>query len=108
MHEASLLLLLHLTARTTFIFFFCAFTGNALRDLWPGRVSNWLARSHDHFLVAQAVSHTVHLAAIVAFFHLVGWSRLNIATLLGGGLVYWLIYALAVTAIVRLSRGREP
>src|SRR5258706_6349441 len=63
MNEASLLLLLHLTARATFVVFFFAFTGNALRDLWPGKVSNWLAQHHDHFLVGQAASHTVHLAA---------------------------------------------
>jgi sulfoxide reductase heme-binding subunit YedZ len=107
MNEATLRLLLHLTARTTFVFFFCAFTGNALRDLWPSKISNWLARNYDRFLVAQAASHTVHLAAIIAFFCLVGWSKLQTATLIGGGSVYFLIYALAVVAIVRLSRGRE-
>ncbi len=107
MNEATLRLLLHLTARTTFVFFFCAFTGNALRDLWPSKISNWLARNHDRFLVAQAASHTVHLAAIIAFFHLAGWSRLNIPTLAGGGSVYLLIYALAVVAIVRLSRDQQ-
>jgi sulfoxide reductase heme-binding subunit YedZ len=107
MNEANMVLLLHWTARSTFVLFFCAFTGNALRDLWPNKISNWLARNHDHFLVAQAASHTVHLAAIIAYFRLVGWSRLHIATLIPGGSVYLLIYALAVVAIVRLSRGQE-
>lgn len=107
MDEASLFLLLHLTARSTFVFFFCAFTGNALRDLWPGRSSHWLARNHDRFLVAQAATHTVHLAAIIAYFRLVGWSRLQIAVLISGGFVYLLIYALAAAALVRLFRGRQ-
>jgi hypothetical protein len=107
MNEANIRLLLHLTARSTFVFFFCAFTGNALRDLWPARVSHWLARGHDHFLVAQAASHTVHLAAIIAYFRLVGWSKLHAATLLGGGFVYLLIYLLGATALVRLALGRQ-
>jgi membrane-bound acyltransferase YfiQ involved in biofilm formation len=107
MNESGVVLLLHLTARCTFVFFFCAFTGNALRDLWPGKVSQWLARSHDYFLVAQAASHTVHLGAILAYFQLVGWSRLKMPTLLGGGFVYLLIYALAAAALVRLFSGRQ-
>ncbi len=107
MNEASIVLILHLTARTTFVFFFCAFTGNALRDLWPGKVSQWLARKHDPFLVAQAASHTVHLGAIIAYFQLLGWSRLKVPTSLGGGFVYLLIYALAAAALVRLFGGRQ-
>ena len=99
--------MLHLTARVTFVFFLCAFTGNALRDLRPGRISLWLARRHDHFLVAQAASHTVHLAAIIAFFRLVGWSKLQLAVLIGGGSVYLMIYALGVTALNRLRSGGQ-
>ena len=102
MNEAALRIALHVTARITFVFFVCAFTGNALRDLWPGRLSLWLSRNQDWFLVAMAASHTFHLAAIIAFFQVVGWSKLQIVTLLGGGFVYLLIYSLAATAIMRL------
>jgi hypothetical protein len=104
MTEAGVRIALHLTARITFVFFFCAFTGNALRDLWPGRLSLWLSRNRDWFLVAMAASHTFHLAAIIAFFQVVGWSKLHLVTLLGGGFVYLLIYALAATAIMRLRQ----
>ena len=107
MTEASIVVLLHLTARTTFVFFFCAFTGNALRDLWPGKISNWLARSHDHFLVALAASHTAHLGAIIAYFQRVGWARLNMPTLFGCGIVYLLIYTLGAAALIRLFRGQQ-
>jgi len=106
MTEAGLRIALHVTARTTFVFFLCAFTGNALRDLLPGRFPLWLSRNRDWFLVAAAASHTFHLAAIIAFFQIVGWSRLHIVTLLGGGFVYLLIYGLAATAIMRL-RGED-
>ena len=106
MDETGLRTLLHLTARTTFFFFVCAFTGSALRDLWPGKTSAWLATQRDWFLLAVAISHTFHLAAIIAFFQVVGWSQLKIVAVVGGGLVYLLIYGLAIVAILRL-RGSE-
>lgn len=98
--------LLHLTARTTFVFFVCAFIGPALRDLWPSAVSVWLAKQRDWFLLAVAASHTFHLAAIIAFFQVIGWSHLNLVTLIGGGSVYLLIYGLAMVAVLRL-RGKQ-
>jgi methionine sulfoxide reductase heme-binding subunit len=107
MDEATIRLALRVTARTTFFFFVAAFAGNALRDLFPGRLSTWLAAKRDAFLLAMAASHTVHLAAIIALFQLLGSSRLKLATVLGGGLVYLLIYALAIGAMMRL-RAREP
>ena len=107
MTEPALRELLHLTARTTFAFFVCAFVGPALRDLRPGTFSIWLARRRDWFLLATAASHTAHLATIVAFFQVVGWTHLKTVALLGGGSVYLLIYALALAAALRLVRGRE-
>jgi sulfoxide reductase heme-binding subunit YedZ len=106
MDEATIRLALRVTARTTFFFFVAAFAGNALRDLFPGRLSIWLAAKRDAFLLAMAASHTVHLAAIIALFQLLGSSRLKLTTVLGGGLVYLLIYALAIGATIRL-RGLE-
>ncbi|HEY2170640.1 MAG TPA: hypothetical protein VGJ30_13500 [Candidatus Angelobacter sp.] len=105
MTEAGVRIALHVTARITFVFFLCAFTGNALRDLWPGRFSLRLSRNRDWFLIAMAAAHTFHLAAIIAFFQVVGWSKFHPVTLLGGGFVYLLIYALAAIAIMRLRRG---
>jgi len=107
MTEAGLHIALRVTARITFAFFVCAFTGNALRDLWPGKLSVWLSRNRDWFLVAMAVAHTFHLAAIIAFFQVVGWSKLHLVVVLGGGSVYLLIYALAATAITRLRRNGQ-
>lgn len=107
MNEAGLRTALHLTARFTFVFFLGAFTGHALRDLWPGNFSFWFSRRRDLFLAAMAASHTLHLAAIIAFFQLVGWSKVKMVTLLGGGLVYLLIYALAANAIARLTKRED-
>jgi methionine sulfoxide reductase heme-binding subunit len=107
MNEAAIHLLLRSTARTTFIFFFFAFSGGALRDLLPSRATAWLAQKRNWFLVAVAVSHTLHLAAIIMLLRVVGWSRLPWTTAVGGGIVYLLIYALAVNSMVRINRGPE-
>jgi hypothetical protein len=105
MTEAGIHLLLRYTARTTFLFFFLAFTGNALRDLFPGAVSGWLARRRDWLLLAMAASHTFHLMAIIALFETIGWAKLRLLTVVGGGLVYLLIYLLAANALIRLRTG---
>lgn len=105
MTEAGLRTLLHYSARTTFVLFVCAFAGAALSNLWPGGFSYWLARKRDWFLLAVAASHTVHLGAIIAFFQLVGWSKLRLVALAGGGFIYLLLYGLAAVAVLRL-RGK--
>lgn len=107
MNAEGLRTALHLTARTTFVFFVCAFAGNALRDLWPGAISAWFSRQRDWFLLAVAASHTFHLAAIIAFFQVIGWSHLLMVTLVGGASVYLLIYGLAVVAILSLARPKR-
>ena len=107
MSEPGIHLLLRYTARTTFVLFFVVFTGNAFRDLWPGAFSNSLAKKRDWFLVAMAVSHSVHLTAIIMLFQTIGWAKLRLLTLVGGGTVYLLIYALALNALVRLQANRQ-
>ena len=111
MNEPGIHLLLRVTARTTFVLFFFAFTGNALRDLWPGVLSFWLARKRDWFLVAMAVSHSVHLAAIIMLEQATGWPRFydhfRVAGIGLGGLVFVFIYVLALRALMRLSRNEE-
>jgi len=107
MTEAGIRELLHLTARTTFLLFVCAFAGNALAMIWTSSISAWIARKRDWFLLVMAASHTLHLAAIVAFFQVVGWARLKVVTVIGGGSVYLMIYGLAIVAVMRLRDGRQ-
>jgi methionine sulfoxide reductase heme-binding subunit len=107
MPETVIHVLLRATARITFVFFFFAFAGNAVREFWPGSFSSWLAEKRDWLLVAVAASHTFHLGAIILLFQTIGWSRLQWVTLVGGGFVYILIYAIALNAISRLHTGRE-
>ncbi len=107
MNEAAIHVLLRYTARTTFVLFSAAFTGNAIRELSPGRFSAWLAGRRDWFMVAMALSHTVHLAMIIALFQTIGWGKLRVPAVLGGGLVYLLIYTLALNALARLRTGQQ-
>jgi methionine sulfoxide reductase heme-binding subunit len=106
MSEAAIHLFLRSTARTTFVLFALAFTGPALRELLPGSFSVWLARKRDWFLLAMAASHTLHLAAIIALFQTIGWAKLRMIVVVGGGILYLLIYSLAVNAFSRLRDGQ--
>lgn len=105
MTEQEIRLLLRITARTSFLLFSCAFTANALQVLWPWKFTEWLARNRDRFFLGFAASHTVHLAAIIALIITLGHPRIQ--TLVGGGLVYVFIYALAAAAVPR-SAGHKP
>ena len=100
--EATLRLLLRLTARVSLVFFVGAFAGRAAYILWPSRVSHWLERNGNRFILALAASHTFHLAAIIVlaftisqrFVEETGWTGIIL-----GGLVYLLIYGLAISAM---------
>ena len=106
MNEATLRMALHFTARMTFVILVGAFIGNALRNLWPSGFSTWLSQRRDWFIVGTAAAHTLHLAAIVAYYQVIGWSHLRILRVVPGVIVYLVIYALAMAAILRLS-GRK-
>src|SRR5262249_3813618 len=82
-----------------------AFTADALRALWPGNFTEWMARNRDRFVLGFAASHTVHLGAIIALMTVLG--RVPIARLIPGGLVFLLIYALAAIAIARAVSQKQ-
>ena len=101
-------LVLRITARVSFVLFSGAFAGSSLQLLWPSPVTNWLSQKRDHWLVGFAASHTVHLAAIIALLSQMRiFPRNGIYTLVGGGLVFLLIYALAAAALARLTAKRQ-
>ncbi|HEX7285046.1 MAG TPA: hypothetical protein VF532_02630 [Candidatus Angelobacter sp.] len=112
MSEVLLRTLLDATARISFVFFFCAFTGPALANLQRTAISNWLSQKHDLFLVLLALSHTVHLSAIILLEQAMGWpafvAQVKMATLIGGGLVYLGIYAMAGQALTRMISTAPP
>ena len=64
--EEGLRAVIRLTARTSFVLFNAAFAASALARRWPGGFTRWLARNRRQVGVSFAVSHLVHLVAIVA------------------------------------------
>src|ERR1041384_7343453 len=58
--------ILRWTARTSLLLFLCAFTASSLRAAVPSRATRWLLDERRYLGVSFAVSHTIHLAAIVA------------------------------------------
>ncbi|MES2415326.1 MAG: hypothetical protein V4614_16115 [Pseudomonadota bacterium] len=94
-------MVIRLTARTSLVFFLVAFTASALLKLWPAPQTAWLLRHRRGFGLAFAVSHAVHLAAIVAYAKLDGpgfAQQSSLANMLTGGLAYVFIALLAATS----------
>ena len=64
--EEGLRAVIRLTARTSFVLFTAAFAASALARRWPGGLTRWLLANRRQVGVSFAVSHLVHLIAIVA------------------------------------------
>lgn len=94
-------LVIRWTARTSVLLFLAAFTASASLRLAPGRYTRWQARNRRYLGLSFAVSHTIHLAAIVALVsqdQILFWQLTNYATLVSGGLAYVFIFAMALTS----------
>ena len=59
--------LVRLTARTSLLLFLLTFTASAAWRRWPGAWTRWQLANRRYFGLCFAVSHGLHLAAIVAF-----------------------------------------
>jgi DMSO/TMAO reductase YedYZ heme-binding membrane subunit len=101
------------TARSSVTLFAAAFAASSLRRLWPVPWTGWLRRNRRILGLAFAFSHFTHLAAIVALGALAPVeldSRMNPVVLIGGGLAYAFIVAMALTSTDRAQtwRGGKP
>jgi sulfoxide reductase heme-binding subunit YedZ len=94
-------MVIRLTARTSLVFFLLAFIASALTRLWPMPETAWLLRHRRAFGLAFAVSHAVHLAAIIAFAKLdvPGFAhQSSFANFVTGGIAYVFIALMAATS----------
>jgi len=64
--EEGIRAVIRLTARTSFVLFNAAFAASALARRWPGGFTRWLRANRRQVGVSFAVSHLVHLVAILA------------------------------------------
>jgi hypothetical protein len=110
MDAQTIHLMLRITARVSFLFFVCAFAAPAFFTLWPRPGTRWLAEGRRRWILAFVASHTVHLAFIttlamkagsMGFVRQFGW-----VTIVGGGTLYLVIYALAADAAFPFTAGR--
>jgi methionine sulfoxide reductase heme-binding subunit len=85
------------TARVSFPLFILVYCASSLVRLWPSRLWKAVLRRRRQWGLGFALAHTVHLAAL-AWFNIAVRSMPAAATLLGGGLAYGLMFAMAATS----------
>jgi methionine sulfoxide reductase heme-binding subunit len=111
--EEGIRAVIRLTARTSVLLFTAAFTASALRRRWPTSLTRWLLRRRRQIGLSFAVSHGLHLLAIVQLatrFPDTFWPNTSMVTIVFGGLAYVFILLMALTsndASVRLLGGRR-
>lgn len=85
------------TARASFALFLIPYTASSLLRLWPGEVTKALMRCRRQWGLGFALAHTVHLGAL-AWYNIAILHMPSVQTLLGGGLAYALMFAMAATS----------
>jgi DMSO/TMAO reductase YedYZ heme-binding membrane subunit len=92
---------IRLTARSSFVLFVLAFSASALARRWPGAWTRWQLRNRRYLGLGFAVSHAIHLAAIVGFaqadsvaFH----QASGLANVIAGGIAYVFIALMSATS----------
>jgi hypothetical protein len=94
-------LVIRATARTSLLLFVLAFTASALVELAPGELTRWQRRNRRHLGVSFAISHFIHLAAILALASLdreLFWKLTNLTTIVLAGTAYLFIAAMTATS----------
>src|SRR6185369_10827090 len=99
------------TARTSLVLFALAFTASALAELAPSEATRWQRRNRRYLGVSFAVSHFIHLGAIIALATLdttLFWKLTNVATIVLAGTAYLFIAAMAATSFDRSAAWLGP
>ncbi|RMH17631.1 MAG: hypothetical protein D6696_15280 [Acidobacteria bacterium] len=98
------------TARTSVSLFLLAFAASSLRRLWPLPFTAWLLANRRYVGVSFAVSHAIHLAAILALARVVPAEHalLPTAELIGGILAYVALGLMTATSFDRTAAWLGP
>lgn len=96
------------TARAGFPVFILTYAASSLLRTWPNGLTKALVRDRRWWGLGFAVCHTIHLGALVTYLTLIG-DPPTLVTILGGGLAYALLYAMALTSTdsARKAMGRN-
>ncbi len=97
------------TAQTSLLLFASAFVASALARTWPTPPTRWMLRNRRYIGVSFAVSHLLHLFAIVGLVdRSAGALHVDAVTLVGGGVGYAFVAAMALTSFDRTARWMGP
>jgi sulfoxide reductase heme-binding subunit YedZ len=99
------------TARTSLVLFALAFTASALAELVPSEATRWQRRNRRYLGVSFAVSHFIHLGAIIALAMLdrgLFWKLTNVMTIVLAGTAYLFIAAMTATSFDRTAAWLGP
>jgi len=66
--EPGVRLVIRATARTSVALFLAAFLASTLRRRWPGPATSWLLQNRRYVGLGFAVSHLLHLLAILELY----------------------------------------
>lgn len=102
----GLRLVIRATARTSLILFAMAFAASALVELAPNGVTRWQRRNRRYLGVSFAVSHAIHLAALIALGRTdpeLFWTLTNTTTFVLAGTAYLLLAAMTATSFDRTA-----
>ena len=92
-------MLIRATARSSALLFLIAFLARPLRQLWRSDATAFALKNRRYFGVSMAVSHLIHGIAIVWLLtSFPSAYQTNLVTLLGGGLGFAFIAAMAATS----------
>jgi sulfoxide reductase heme-binding subunit YedZ len=104
-------LVIRATARTSLVLFVLAFTASAMVELLPNEATRWQRRNRRYLGVSFAVSHFIHLAAIVSLAVVdkpLFWKLTNLGTIVLAGAAYLFIAAMTATSFDRTAAWLGP
>lgn len=109
--EDGVRMLIRATARSSALLFLIAFLARPARQLWRTNATAFAIKNRRYFGVSMAVSHLIHGIAIVWLLSVFPSAyQVNATTLVGGGLGFVFIAAMAATssdaAFKALGRAR--
>ena len=85
------------TARAGFFLLILTYSASSLYRLWPNGATKALLRDRRWWGLGFAACHTIHLFTFLNFFRVTG-EPIPTPVLIGGGLGYVLLYAMALTS----------
>ncbi|MBN9088615.1 MAG: hypothetical protein J0J01_17060 [Reyranella sp.] len=102
----GLRLAIRATARTSLVLFALAFSAGALVQLVASDATRWQRRNRRYLGVSFAVSHAIHLAALIALARTdsaLFWTLTNPANIVLAGTAYLFIAAMTATSFDRTA-----